>query len=86
MTKNFVFRPLPGTRVESSEQLFERVVEMSTELLLDEHIEDFNPMVGSRWCDQGGPAVVMPIHGPPGWHFHREGILRRHGLACVPYP
>jgi hypothetical protein len=43
-------------------------------------------MVGSRWNDKSGPAVLVPIFGPPGWQFHQGHVLKRHGLTCVPYP
>jgi hypothetical protein len=86
MTNNFVFRAVPDSSVESDEELFERVFALGAELLLEGRVSDFRPMVGSRWNDKSGPAVLVPIFGPPGWQFHQGHVLKRHGLTCVPYP
>lgn len=86
MTTNFVFRVLPGHTVGSPEELFERVVALGTELVVKGQLIDFYPLAGSRWKDSSGPAVVVPIQGPEGWHHQHATTLEARGLDCALYP
>lgn len=85
MATNFVFCALSGQAIGSEEKLLERVIGLATELATDGELNDFNLMRVSHWQDGSGPAVVMPIDGPPGWHFHRHELLSRYCLGCQIY-